>query len=109
MTESEFLQYSDQLFEHIINQLDSQDADLDGEISGNVLNIETESGEQIIINRHLPNQELWIAAKSGGYHFSERGGQWLSSRDNSEFFSILNQVLSAAIGQNIQLVAADSV
>lgn len=106
MTESEFLQYSDQLFSNIEDGLDEGGWALDAEISGNVLTIEADSGEQIIVNRHLANQELWIAAKSGGYHFAFQQGQWLSTRDQREFFSVLNQVLSQASGESVTLAEA---
>ncbi|MDF7675377.1 iron donor protein CyaY [Neisseriaceae bacterium ESL0693] len=103
MNESEFLQYSDQLFDHIEDELDTGGWDLDTEISGNVLTIEADNGEQIIVNRHMANQELWIAAKSGGYHFAYQQGQWLSTRDQHTFFNVLNQVLSQASGEAVTL------
>lgn len=101
MTETEFLQHSDQLFAHIENELDNYDFDC--LMSGNVLTIEAEDGTQIIVNRHTPNQELWIAAKSGGYHFAWRDHAWLATRDDSEFFAVLNQALSAASGEDIAI------
>lgn len=107
MTESEFLQYSDDLFSHIEDEIDAGGWDLDGECSGNVLTIENNDGEQIIVNRHAPNQELWIAAKSGGYHFAEHNGRWLSSRDGREFYAVLSQVLSAACGATVTIRPMD--
>lgn len=103
MTETEFLQYSDALFLHIEDALD--DYDFDCIRAGNVLTLEAESGAQIIVNRHTPNQELWIAAKSGGYHFSHQNGQWLSTRDKSEFFAVLSEALSAVAGEEIVIEA----
>jgi CyaY protein len=103
MTESEFLQYSDDLFDYIEESIDTAGWDLDCEASGNVLTIEADSGEQIIVNRHAATQELWIAAKSGGYHFACQRGQWLSARDGSEFFAVLSQVLSAACGDEVHI------
>nr|WP_238480193.1 iron donor protein CyaY [Eikenella glucosivorans] len=105
MTETEFLRYSDQLFAHIEDQLDQCGADFDCEHNGNVLTIEADDGTQIIVNRHTPNQELWIAAKSGGYHFALREGQWCSTRDGSGFFAVLNDVLGAAAGQAVEIAA----
>lgn len=105
MTESEFLQHSDRLFAHIEDQIDEAGLDFDCQISGNVLTIEAEDGTQIIVNRHTPNQELWIAAKSGGYHFSEQNGRWLATRDGSEFFAVLNQALTAASGETVTVQA----
>ena len=101
MTESEFLQHSDALFAYIEDQIDEGGWDLDCQFSGNVLTLEADDGSQIIVNRHTPNQELWIAAKSGGYHFAERDGQWLATRDGSEFFTVLGEALSAAAGEEV--------
>lgn len=105
MTETEFLQHSDQLFAHIEDQIDQGGWDVDCQVSGNVLTLEADDSTQVIVNRHTPNQELWIAAKSGGYHFQEKNGEWLSTRDGSEFFQVLNQALSVATGENIVIAA----
>ncbi len=101
MTETEFLQHSDELFAYIEDALD--DYDFDCTRTGNVLTIEADDGTQIIVNRHTPNQELWIAAKSGGYHFAHKNGQWLATRDGSEFFNVLNQVLTEAADETISM------
>ena len=101
MTESGFLQHTDALFAHIEDQIDEGGWDFDCRFAGNVLTIEADNGTQIIVNRHTPNQELWIAAKSGGYHFAERDGQWLATRDGSEFFTVLSEALSAAAGEEV--------
>lgn len=103
MTETEFLQHTDQLFAHIENQIDENDWDLDYQSSGNVLTIEADDGTQIVINRHLSNQELWLAAKSGGYHFVYQNQQWVSTRDACDFFTLLNQTLSQLLGQDINI------
>ena len=105
MTESEFIRHTEELFNHIEDQIDENGWDFDCQFSGNVLTIEADDGTQIIVNRHTPNQELWIAAKSGGYHFTEKDGQWLSTRDNSEFFTVLNEALSAASGEDVAVAA----
>lgn len=101
MTESEFLQYSDELFGYIDECIDTGGWELDCEAGDNVLTIESDNGEQIIVNRHVATQELWIAAKSGGYHFAYHEGQWISGRDGSEFFAVLSQVLSAACNDTV--------
>lgn len=103
MTESEFLQHSDRLFTYIEDQIDEAGWDFDCRTSGNVLTIEVADGTQIIVNRHTPNQELWIAAKSGGYHFSRQNNLWLATRDGSEFFNVLNEALSSASGEAVDI------
>lgn len=105
MNETEFLHYSDRIFAHIEDEIEQGGWDLDCQSQGNVLTIEADDGTQIIVNRHTPNQELWIAAKSGGHHFAYKNGQWLSARDNSEFFAVLSDVLSAAVEQSVSIAA----
>ncbi len=101
MTETEFLTHSEAIFDHIDDSLAQTDLDIDCQKSGNVLTLESDDGEQIIINRHTPNQEMWIAAKSGGYHFALQNGQWLATRDQSEFFAVLNQVISTLLDEEV--------
>lgn len=103
MTETEFLQISDALFAHIEDAIDEGGWDLDCQPSGNVLTIEADNGVQVVVNRHLHNRELWIAAKSGGYHFARQDGRWLAGRDGSEFFAVLSRVLGEACGETVQI------
>ena len=99
MTESEFNQLADTLFTRIENAFDN--SDIGCGLNGSVLEIEFEDGSQIIINRHTPNQEIWLAAKSGGFHFSLVDGQWLSKRDGSELFSKLTALIQLGSGETM--------
>jgi len=99
MTESDFLDLTDRIFQRIEDALEDAGLDVDCLISGNVLEIEFDDGGKIVVNRHVPNQELWIAAKSGGFHFALRDGQWLAARDGAEFGATLSQVVSTAAGE----------
>lgn len=103
MTESEFIRVSEAMFADIEDQIDENGWDFDCRFSGNVLTIEAEDGTQIIVNRHTPNQELWIAAKSGGYHFALQEGKWLATRDGRGFYDVLNEVLSAAADEEVEI------
>jgi len=101
MTESEFMVITDALLESLQTALDSTDLDLDYQLNGGVLEIEFESGEQIVINRHTPNREIWVAARSGGFHFSLDPQQhWINHRDQSELTQVLSQLISASSGAN---------
>lgn len=101
MTESEFTRLADAIFARIENALDSSGTDIDYSFNGPVLELEFEDGSQIIINRHTPNQEIWVAARSGGFHFSFQDGQWQSKRDGSELFSKLSELVQLASGKSI--------
>lgn len=102
MTESEFLDVTDIVFSQIEAALDASDLDLDTLLTGNVLEIELEDGSKIIVNRHTFNQEIWIAAKSGGYHYRLQDGVWANTRGDGEFFADLAAAISAQSGERFQ-------
>lgn len=103
MTDSEFLILTDGIFTRIENAIDDAGLDADFLTTGNVLEIEFDNGAKIVVNRHSSNHELWIAAKSGGYHFAWNEGQWLAARDGAEFFSTLSQAIREASGQDFEI------
>ena len=100
MIENEFNKLADGVFEHIEHTLDQSDEDINYDNNGVVLEIEFGNGNKIIVNRHVPNQEIWLAAKSGGFHFAFREDGWMSQRDNSELFTQLT-TLFAEQGSNL--------
>jgi CyaY protein len=51
-------------------------------------------------------QELWVAAKSGGFHFRADGERWVNTRDGSELFAALSQMVGAQGGVTVNLSAA---
>jgi CyaY protein len=95
MTESEFNQLADAALARIETAIDDCGGDVEGNRSGNVLEIEFDNGQKIIINRHDVNQEIWVAAKSGGFHYAYQNGAWHSRRDNGELFSKLVELFAA--------------
>ena len=70
---------------------------------GGVIEIEFESGSKIILNRHVAAREIWLAAKSGGYHFRPVDGRWLGTRDGEELLAALSRTLSEQAGVRIAL------
>lgn len=94
MTESEFNKQADAVFQRIEQADDNSDQDIDYNSNGVVIEIEFGNGQKIIVNRHAPNQEIWVAAKSGGFHYAMRDGRWVSQRDGSELFSKLTELFS---------------
>jgi CyaY protein len=110
MTESEFLALAESTLDEIELALDhaSDVSDLDVECSrsGNVLDIEfVDSGTKIIVNSQAPMQELWVAAKSGGFHYKYVDSQWVNTRDDSELFAALSRMVSVQSGIPVVLHA----
>lgn len=108
MTESEFLALADRTLTVIEAALekagDTSDLDVECSRSGNVLEIEfIDNGSKIIVNSQAPMQEIWVAAKSGGFHFKREAGHWVNTRDGSELFAALSQMVSGQSGVSLVL------
>jgi CyaY protein len=71
---------------------------------GGILEIETPDGAKIIVNRHRAAREIWVAARSGGFHFRWDGGAWRDTRDGAELFASLSRLLSGHLGRGIRLL-----
>jgi CyaY protein len=100
MTESEFLDLTDAILARIENAIDEAGLDADFTRNGGVLQLDFDSGATIVINRHEPNRELWLAARSGGFHFARQAdGRWLDTRDGKEFFGALAALIASAAGE----------
>jgi len=110
MTESEFLTRAEAALARIETALEAAtnagDVDVECSRSGNVLEIEfVDNGSKIIVNSQAPMQELWVAAKSGGFHFRADGERWVNTRDGSELFTALSQMIAAQGGASVDLTS----
>jgi CyaY protein len=101
MTESEFNELADAIFERIQQTLDASGLDIECTQNGPVLELEFEDGSKVIINRHGPNHEIWLAAKSGGFHYALQDGQWISRRDGSELFGRLGELIRLGANETV--------
>ncbi len=94
MNESEFNQLADSALSRIETAIDACCDEVDCNRSGNLLTVEFDNGAKIIINRHDINQEIWVAAKSGAFHYAWQHGSWLSHRDDSELYATLQKLFT---------------
>jgi CyaY protein len=93
LNESEFVALSDRVLGAIGAAIDRSGEDLDWSENDGVLTIESPGGGRVIVNRHLPNRELWVAARSGGYHFRSDGVRWGDTRSGEELGATLTRLL----------------
>ncbi len=108
MGENEFLDLAESTLDKIeeaLDKLNDEDLlDVECKRSGNVLEIEfIYNGSKIIVNSQAPMQELWVAAKSGGFHYKHEGGKWVNTRDASELFKSLSKLVSEQAGTTVKL------
>jgi CyaY protein len=87
---------------------DALDLDLDLERQGgNVINIRFRDKSVIVVNTQPPLHEIWVAAKSGGYHYRWAGSMseplWLDTKTGRELLGDLSQFASAQAGQAVKI------
>ena len=101
--ESEFNQKVDDILMVIEEAVENNDADLDWDLAGGILTIECANGSQVIMNRQSPTRQIWVAARSGGFHFDFDASKDLWLQGDLELFTLLNQALSEQTGQTVKL------
>ena len=87
---------------------DALDLDLDVERQGgNVINIRFRDRSVVVVNTQPPLHEIWVAAKSGGYHYRWAGTLasplWLDTKTGHELMGDLSEFASAQAGQTITI------
>jgi len=105
MNESDFLAAAERVLDAIEAAVESCDADIDVTRAGNVLTLELADGSKVVVNSQAPMRQIWIAARSGGFHYDWRDGQWRDTRDGSELFAALSRVISTQGGVPVLLRA----
>jgi len=108
MGESEFLAQAEASLDAIeaaLDKLNDEDVvDVECSRSGNVLEIEfLDNGSKIIVNSQAAMQELWVASRSGGYHYRQKEGKWINTRDGSELMASLSEMVSTQGGAPVSL------
>lgn len=103
MSESEFLELADATLAAIERAIDAADIDIEASRAGNVLTLELGNGSKVIINSQEPMQQVWVAGKSGAFHYAHSGDRWLDTRDGSELFAALSRLISAQGGEAVVL------
>jgi len=77
--------------------LDDDVVDIDSHRTGGLLELSMPGGSKIVINTQPPLQEIWLAARAGGYHFKWDGSRWLD-REGQEFGARLSRCASEQAG-----------
>jgi CyaY protein len=106
LTESEFERVADATLAALERAFESAapDADVQAKAAG-VLEIEFDGGSRMVINRHAAAREIWVAARSGGFHFRHDGGRWRDTRDGTELFAAVSRLASEQYGGPVELRA----
>jgi CyaY protein len=75
--------------------------DIDAQRTGGLLELGFPNGSKIVLNTQPPLHELWMAARSGGFHYKHVAGQW-RDREGREFFEALSACASEQAGKPLR-------
>jgi CyaY protein len=105
MTESEFNDLVDATLLRIEEAIDDSGVDIDYENVSGILTLIFTNASRIIINRQGPLQQIWVAAKAGGFHFDYRDdtGTWHADNGGGELFSSLSRLCTEQAGEQVSL------
>lgn len=106
MTESEFETLAGAALAALERAFEAGVPDADVQAKGEgMLEIEFEDGSKMVINRHGAAREIWVAARSGGFHFRHDGSAWRDTRDGTELFAAVSKLASEQSGTPVLLSA----
>ena len=106
MNESQFNQLAEETMIAVEEAIEASGADIDYDNVADILTLEFSNGSRIIINKQTPLCQIWVAAKSGGYHFDydETSELWCLNGDRQkDLFSQLSLYCTQQAGEDIQL------
>jgi CyaY protein len=109
MTDPEFLDRAEALLKAVEASCDRINdeslADVDNQRVGGMITLVFSNRSQIIINLQKPLHEVWLAAKSGGYHYRWDADRWVDTKGAGEFFAELSRNASLQAGVTLEFSA----
>jgi len=105
MNEAEFQRAATTTLNRIEQAVETCGADIEFENAGEILELEFANRSKIIINKQGAARQIWVAAKSGGFHYSYDAGtqQWHNDQSGAELFGELSRLVSEQAGTSVHL------
>lgn len=103
MLESEYNALIDETLLSIEDAVDASEFDIDFDTIAGILTLEFTDQSKIIINRQAALSQLWIAARSGGYHLDYIDGRWFCKSADSSLQPLIDRLCSEQAGVTVHL------
>ncbi|HLV18857.1 MAG TPA: iron donor protein CyaY [Pseudomonas sp.] len=103
LSEARFHDLVDALQQEIEDLFDDSGLDVDLENSNGVLTVRFDNGSQLIFSRQEPLRQLWLAARSGGFHFDydAEGERWLCDASGEPLGEMLGRLVREQTGEEL--------
>ena len=109
MTDPEYLDLAEAALAAIEQGCDrineATDADIDNQRVGGMITLTFANRSQLVVNLQPPLHEIWLAARTGGYHYRHDGQRWVDTKTGEELFENLSREASLQAGLALQFAA----
>jgi CyaY protein len=95
--EADFARAAGATLARIEQVLEGAELDFETPADG-IIEVEFDDGSKIVINRHGVAREIWVAARSGGFHFRPQTGGWADTRSGEPLYDKLAALIAAQGG-----------
>ncbi len=82
--------------------LEADVVDIDAHRTGGLLEMSFPNRSVIVLNTQPPLHEIWLAARSGGFHYKFANGAWRDTRDGRELFEALSACATEQAGKPLK-------
>lgn len=103
MNDTDFNSAADTTLLAIEDALEVLDLDLDIETAGGILTVTFANGSKVIVNRQGATREIWVAARSGGFHCGHQGDAWVCNTTGEDLATLLSRVCTEQAGEAVTL------
>lgn len=105
MNEAQYSDRLDDLMVAIEDAIEEAELDIDYETSAGILTLTCPDNSKVILSRQTPLLQLWVAARSGGFHFdySQERQEWILDSNGDAFMDVLNRCLSGQCDEVVSL------
>lgn len=110
MTDAQYMNLAEAVLKQVETAIDdivqTSDVDIDVSRAGKMVELSFANKSKIVLNLQPPLHEIWLAARSGGYHFKFDGAVWRTTKEGEEFYALLSRCLAEHAGQALSIAAA---
>ena len=103
MEDNKYFDLVETIFNDIEDRVDELPLDLDIDVSGGLLSVMFPDGSSVVLSKQVANHEIWVAAKSGGFHLHAQDQRWMCSTTDEELYDLLNRVFTEQLGAQVVL------
>jgi CyaY protein len=105
MNDSEYHEKAAATLARIEEAVEASGADVDYETINEILVLEFEDASKIIVNKQSAAHQIWVAARSGGFHYDYDADKdrWFNDQTGAELFTELSRLTSEQAGASITL------